>query len=130
MKNSGGSNKQGINMGLCHRKAQSIAEYALLLAVVVSALITMQVYVKRGLQGRLRDASDFVVNAMNEGLGSSYLNQYEPAYRISNTDMSRESSLLQEMSAQGNTAKYYLDDRTDVVKREKTAQVVGYDDQD
>lgn len=115
-------------MGLCHKRAQSIAEYALLLAVVVSAFLAMQVYVKRGLQGRLRDTSDFVVNTLNEKLGSNYLNQYEPAYRISNTEMNRGSSLLQEMSQGGNTAKYYLDDRTNIIKREETKQV-GYNDQ-
>ncbi|MCX5697929.1 MAG: hypothetical protein NTU54_08210 [Candidatus Omnitrophica bacterium] len=37
---------------------QSTAEYAVLLAVMAAALIAMQVYVKRGLQGRIRNLSD------------------------------------------------------------------------
>lgn len=115
-------------MGLCHKKAQSITEYALLLAVVVSAFLAMQVYLKRGLQGRLRDSSDFVIATMNQKLGSGYLDQFEPAYRISNTDIHHESSLLEKMSPEGSTAKHYLNDRTNAIRREETKQV-GYDDQ-
>ncbi len=40
------------------KKAQSTLEYALIISVVVGALLAMQVYVKRGLQGRLRSAAD------------------------------------------------------------------------
>ncbi|MFQ5680495.1 MAG: hypothetical protein ACE5GG_00345 [Candidatus Omnitrophota bacterium] len=36
-------------------KAQSIAEYAVVIAVISAALLAMQTYVKRGLQGRLRN---------------------------------------------------------------------------
>lgn len=37
---------------------QSTAEYAILLAIVASALIAMQIYLKRGIQGRIRDLAD------------------------------------------------------------------------
>lgn len=43
---------------LRERKAQSTAEYAVLIGLVVAAAITMQTYVKRGLQGKTKDASD------------------------------------------------------------------------
>jgi|GEM_PF-854897 hypothetical protein len=39
------------------RKAQSILEYALLIAVVVAAILVMQVFVKRGFQGQLKDSA-------------------------------------------------------------------------
>lgn len=39
-------------------KAQSILEYATLIAVVAGALLAMQIYLKRSTQGRLRGASD------------------------------------------------------------------------
>lgn len=39
-------------------KAQSVLEYVILLAVIVGALVVMQIYIKRGVQGRLREASD------------------------------------------------------------------------
>jgi hypothetical protein len=40
------------------RKAQSILEYAILLAIVIAAIIVMQTFMKRGIQGRLKDSSD------------------------------------------------------------------------
>jgi len=43
---------------LLNKKAQSTLEYAVIIAVVVAALIAMQAYVKRGLQGKIRSASD------------------------------------------------------------------------
>jgi len=39
-------------------KGQSTLEYALIVAVVVGALVAMNVYMKRGLQGRLRESAD------------------------------------------------------------------------
>jgi hypothetical protein len=41
-----------------NRKAQSTLEYALIVAVVVGALLAMQIYIKRGLQGRYRSSVD------------------------------------------------------------------------
>lgn len=43
-------------MFLRRKKAQSTAEYAIIIAIVVGALVAMQVYVKRGMQGRFKDA--------------------------------------------------------------------------
>ncbi len=40
------------------RKAQSTLEYAILIVIVIGALITIQTYIKRGIQGRLRQATD------------------------------------------------------------------------
>lgn len=42
-------------------------EYAILIAVVIGALIGMQTYVKRGLQGRLKAASDDVGTQFEPG---------------------------------------------------------------
>jgi len=39
-------------------RGQSTAEYAILIGLVVAVAIAMQTYVKRGMQGRLHDASD------------------------------------------------------------------------
>lgn len=43
---------------LLYSIGQSTLEYALLIAVIAAALITMQVYIKRGIQGRVRDMAD------------------------------------------------------------------------
>lgn len=40
------------------RRGQSTVELAVLIAVVTGALLAMQIYIKRGVSGRLRDAAD------------------------------------------------------------------------
>jgi len=40
------------------RKAQNIVEYTILLCIVLSALLIMQVYIKRSYQGRLKSEAD------------------------------------------------------------------------
>lgn len=45
---------------------QSTAEYAVLLALVATAIISMQIYMKRGIQGRIRDLADQISPAQYE----------------------------------------------------------------
>ena len=47
-------NRAAISQG------QATLEYAVILAVVIAALLAMQNYMKRGVQGKLRDATDQV----------------------------------------------------------------------
>ena len=42
------------------RPAQSTVEYAVLAAVVVGALLVMQIYMKRGFSGKLKESTDRV----------------------------------------------------------------------
>lgn len=42
------------------RKAQSTVEYAVLAAVVVGALLVMQIYMKRGISGKFKESTDRV----------------------------------------------------------------------
>lgn len=42
------------------RRAQSTLEYALVIAAVVAALVAVNVYVKKGIQGRLKESTDQV----------------------------------------------------------------------
>lgn len=41
-----------------NRQGQSTVEYALLVGIIVAAALAMQVYVKRGTMGKMRDAAD------------------------------------------------------------------------
>ena len=43
-----------------NKKAQSTLEYAILIIIIIAALLSLQVYVKRGIQGRLKSATDDV----------------------------------------------------------------------
>jgi len=72
-----------------NKKGQSIMEYAILVSLVIAALTGMQLYVRRGLQARIKDASDNLPNyVQTEGAGldagtifKEGHTQYEPYYR-------------------------------------------------
>jgi len=49
------------------KKAQSTLEYAVLIIIVIGALLSIQVYIKRGIQGRLRQASDDIGSQYSVG---------------------------------------------------------------
>ena len=42
------------------KKGQSTLEYAMIIAVVVGGLIAMQIYMKRSVQGKLRQSTDSI----------------------------------------------------------------------
>jgi len=72
------------------RKGQNVAEYAILIALVVGAIIAMQKFAQRGLQARVRDATQWMVEQGNDQIGHS-TGQYEPYYSQSEYDVYRES---------------------------------------
>jgi Flp pilus assembly pilin Flp len=55
------------------KKAQSAVEYAIGVAAIILALVAMQAYVKRGLQGRYKDVVDSATKKVTE-------RQFEPGY--------------------------------------------------
>jgi len=69
------------------RKGQNTAEYAILIGVIVAAAIAMQIYIRRGMQARIKDAVDYTKTAGNmagSGNFSFNLSQYEPYYMNTN----------------------------------------------
>ncbi len=52
-----------------NRRGQSTLEYALIIAVVVAAIIAMQFYLNRGVQGKLREAVDDISGGGNYRAG-------------------------------------------------------------
>ncbi|MCP3685701.1 MAG: hypothetical protein GY861_23895 [bacterium] len=48
-------------------KGQSTVEYAVLIAIVIAALISIQMYIKRGVQGRLKSAADDIGDQYSSG---------------------------------------------------------------
>ena len=49
------------------RKGQSSLELAIVIIIVIAALLSIQVYIKRGVQGRLRSATDDVGDQYSAG---------------------------------------------------------------
>ncbi len=56
---------------LLSKRAQSTLEYAVVIAIIAAALIAMQVYIKRGIQGRMKQASDDVGSQFSPGYTTS-----------------------------------------------------------
>ena len=68
---------------LLSKRGQSTLEYAVLIVVIIAALIAMQVYLKRGLQGRMRESSDQIGE------------QFSPGYTTSNRTTSTSSNSVE-----------------------------------
>lgn len=65
------------------KRGQNTAEYAILIGVIVAAAIAMQIYIRRGMQARLKDAVDFTRTADDDSGGFLFNDtrtQYEPYY--------------------------------------------------
>lgn len=65
------------------QRAQATAEYAIIIGIIVAALMVMSMYIRRGLQARLKDAadvqmSDSIGGVALEGDTGFVTRQYEP----------------------------------------------------
>jgi len=62
------------------RKGQSTAEYAIVIGLVIAAAVAMQIYVKRGLQAKVKLAVDYnePIAVGNNILGQTVSGQFEP----------------------------------------------------
>ena len=54
-------------MFLSAKKGQSTLEYAIIIAVIAAALVAMQTYIKRGVQGKLRSSTDEIGEQYSPG---------------------------------------------------------------
>jgi uncharacterized protein (UPF0333 family) len=64
------------------RKAQSSLEFAIVIFAIVAALLAMQAYIRRGLQGRMRSSVDQLS-----------VQQYEPGNTISDINITQRSNV-------------------------------------
>ena len=83
-------------MSKTRHRGQSTAEYAIVIGLVIAAVVAMQVYVKRGIQGKFRDASDAKIKYTGNsdyGVNTNSL-QYEPQY-LTTTGMYSTSNVVE-----------------------------------
>lgn len=73
-----------------NKRGQSTLEYALLIGVIVAALIAMQVYMKRGVQGKIRDATDQI--------GDQYSPGYTTGTVVTNTQSTTHEALANKVT--------------------------------
>lgn len=81
------------------RRGQSTLEYAILILIVIVALLAMQTYLKRGIQGRMRESSDNIGEA------------YSPSYTVSEFTRTSVSETRETIEPAGVT-------KTEIVNRE------------
>lgn len=102
-------------MVLLNRRGQSTAEYVICLSVVIGAWVAMQVYVKRGIQGRIKGVTDTADGLLlDQGLTRAELPlQYEPYYNAAGTvNTDTDNSMNEAMSAGGLIARTAINDST------------------
>jgi len=88
------------------KRAQSTAEYAVLIALVVGAVVAMQVYVKRGIQGRIRDVVDDVsLGGTINSTGVLTGEQYEPYYAASTGSTTQSSDSVEDLNEDGSVTR-------------------------
>ena len=73
-----------------NKKGQNTAEYAILIGIVVASIVAMQVYARRALNARVRDASTHLTSITGNFLGNTA--QYEPYYQDTNYDTATDST--------------------------------------
>ncbi len=84
------------------KRAQTTAEYAILIAIVVGAVVAMQVYVKRGLQGRVKEVVDYVDMGGNDSTVNLTGDQYEPYYLTSTATTDQDQSKTENLQLGGS----------------------------
>lgn len=74
--------------------AQSVAEYSIYLVAIVAAVIAIQIFVRRGVMGRLKDAIDYPMTVKEANFSTG---QYEANYYASTSATDRDSQFNESM---------------------------------
>ena len=96
-------------MRLLTRKGQSTGEYAILIAVAIGAIVAMQIYVKRGLQAKVKGTTDFLTQT---GTGTGTLKQYEPYYNESDYTVAQDRKAAEATKIGGAVDRTAIDEKT------------------
>jgi len=77
------------------KKAQSTLEFAIVIFAIVAALLAMQLYIRRGLQGRLRQGADELS-----------VQQYEPKNTVSDITTTQNSDITTQTNTVDDGERY------------------------
>ena len=86
------------------KKAQNLATYILLLTGVVLAITSMQTYVKRGLQARVKDLSDTFIAAEGD-----HLTTWDSNYFTASNKSSQTENTVKQHFLDGGAKRYETD---------------------
>jgi len=90
------------------RKAQSVLEYAIVIFAIIAALLAMQVYIRRGLQGRLRQGADELS-----------VQQYAPKNTVSDITITQKSDITTQTNTVEVDDTYKTTTTTDINSQEE-----------
>lgn len=94
--------------------AQSTLEYVIIIAVAVAALIAMQAYLKRGMQGRMRESAENISSGTMYSPGASYSNQsITRSINETSQSYSEETAAGEKNISEGSSAMIQEINRTD-----------------
>ncbi len=118
-------------MNVFNRKGQNTAEYAVLIAVVVGAIVAMQIYVKRGLQAKVKHVADRVGDGLLQaGTGiTTVTGQYEPYYNKAGYKVVQDQQ-VREQFKEGGTVRRDSDNETTTRTGGSTTDVEMKEDND
>ena len=99
---------------MLNKRGQNIAEYVILVAIIIGAAAAMQIYLKRGISGRIADATDHAPQIADVAGAPLSFNtkQYEPYYADSSSDVTSTSTVSEDLANRGGITRSQVDSTT------------------
>lgn len=98
------------------KKASALMEFAIVLGVVSAVLVTMNIYMKRGLQGKVKDMTDYFISAGQP----AQENQVDSEVETTNQSNVHSSSTLVDKTDIGGGKKMSLSESTSIFAESTT----------
>ena len=92
------------------RRAQSVLEYAILMVIIIAALLTLQTYIKRGIQGRLKSATDDIGDQYTGATGANYYKRVTTCSKTTEKTQAGTTSTELRADTVTNTYRYIKTD--------------------
>ena len=103
-------------------RAQSISEYSICVAIIILAIALMQVYVKRGIEGRYADVVDFVTTKAQAH------NQYEPYYQKEDLGFSQDVNMVVDVGKEGPGTVNRMIAKDSLTRKGEMRDLINYGD--
>jgi Flp pilus assembly pilin Flp len=96
---------------LNQKRGQSTLEYAVLVVVIIGALLAMQTYIKKGVQGRLKGAADDIGDQFSPGNTNElrHTNRFSNTYETFNAGNSTSNLITESTNSTTNSAIVNVD---------------------
>ena len=100
------------------RRAQSLTEYAIVFSIVAAAVIGMQIFVKRGIQAKQHDVTNYFTGVTGDSLGNESTRvldtaiQYEPYYAQSDYTVEQARKDQEALASGGVWSRTGVEEKT------------------